>query len=239
MNVRLDLVDEHDGEVVSSTSIAPDADDGAYVGRDESGRLCVVDRTAERRCARIFVGGDGSLLVEDLGVASVTVAHNRLGAGEIVPIGHDERLQVDDVAIRLKSRVVRPGETISGHLDLEERPPAVRRLSRSEAEEPSNGSSLPTGRGDRRSPSQKEDPIMAGSDEPVRAEEDESLSLADIDPMDEEQLKRLRTATLRKARRRIVADMERHKALGIVDDGGNLLTKELPPDMAPDSKTDV
>ena len=43
----------------------------------------------------------------------------------------------------------------------------------------------------------------------------------------------------RKAGERISKELERFQALGIIDAQGNLLQKELPPDMQPDSQADI
>ncbi len=73
----------------------------------------------------------------------------------------------------------------------------------------------------------------------ARGKNRKELTLADIDPRDERQWNRWRVATLRKARTRIMREFRRMRDLGILDDQGNLISGDLPPDMLPGSKTEV
>lgn len=73
----------------------------------------------------------------------------------------------------------------------------------------------------------------------ARGKKRKELTLADIDPRDERQWNRWVAGMLRKARSRIMSEFKRMRALGILDAEGNLVSKELPPDMQPGSKTEV
>ncbi len=73
----------------------------------------------------------------------------------------------------------------------------------------------------------------------ARGRKPRELTLADIDPRDERQWDRIVAGMLRKGRTRIMREFKRMRALGILDAKGNLISKDLPPDMRHGSKTEV
>jgi len=68
---------------------------------------------------------------------------------------------------------------------------------------------------------------------------EEKLNWATVDLDDEEALDRFEEQELDRAGERIRKAVKELEALGIVDERGQRIKKELPPDMQPDSKTDV
>lgn len=68
---------------------------------------------------------------------------------------------------------------------------------------------------------------------------DSKLRLIDIDPADRAAVRRWEEQMLKEAGVRIRAEMRAAKEAGIIDDEGNYILPELPPDMRPTSKTDV
>lgn len=65
------------------------------------------------------------------------------------------------------------------------------------------------------------------------------LNLADIDPADDAAAGAWERQTVAAGHARVLAETERLRRLGILDERGNLRTNELPADMRPGSKTDV
>jgi len=68
---------------------------------------------------------------------------------------------------------------------------------------------------------------------------EEKLNWATVDLDDEEALDRFEEQELDRAGERIRKAVKELEELGIVDERGQRIKKELPPDMQPDSKTDV
>lgn len=65
------------------------------------------------------------------------------------------------------------------------------------------------------------------------------LSLADTDPADDAAAAEWERQTVVAGHARVLAETERLRSLGILDEKGDLRTNELPSDMRPGSKTDV
>ena len=68
---------------------------------------------------------------------------------------------------------------------------------------------------------------------------EEKLNWATVDLDDEEALDSFEEQELDRAGERIRKAVKELEELGIVDERGRRIKKELPPDMQPDSKTDV
>ena len=68
---------------------------------------------------------------------------------------------------------------------------------------------------------------------------EEELTWATVDLDDDEEVTRFEERELEKAGERIRKAVKELEELGIVDDKGRRIEKELPPDMQPDSQTDV
>lgn len=65
------------------------------------------------------------------------------------------------------------------------------------------------------------------------------LTLADVDPDNDADMERLEHEEVASAAERVKQAIERHRAAGLVDEKGRRISKELPPDMRPGSKTGV
>lgn len=70
----------------------------------------------------------------------------------------------------------------------------------------------------------------------VKAKE---LTRATVNPDDPEEWALYREQLLQRAEKNIKEAVEELKALGIIDEKGRRIKKELPPDMLPDSKCDL
>jgi hypothetical protein len=73
----------------------------------------------------------------------------------------------------------------------------------------------------------------------LKAEADKPLTLADVDPDDDRQLDAWEAEEEKRAGERIHAAVRELKAKGVIDDQGNRIRKDLPPDMREDSDTDL
>jgi len=69
--------------------------------------------------------------------------------------------------------------------------------------------------------------------------EEKALTWATVNTDDEEEMSRFEEQELEKAGKRIKKAVKELQDLGIVDEKGRRVKKELPPDMQPGSKTDV
>ena len=68
---------------------------------------------------------------------------------------------------------------------------------------------------------------------------EKELTWATVDIDNEEEMARFEEQELEKAGKRIKKAVQELRELGIVDEKGRRIRKELPPDMQPGSKTDV
>jgi hypothetical protein len=68
---------------------------------------------------------------------------------------------------------------------------------------------------------------------------EEKLTWANVNTDDPEEMKRFREQQAERAGERIRKAVTELQELGIMDEEGRPVKKELPPDMQPDSKTDV
>ncbi len=68
---------------------------------------------------------------------------------------------------------------------------------------------------------------------------EEELTWATVDLDDDKEVTRFEERELEKAGERIRKAVKELEELGIVDDKGRRINKELPPDMQPHSQTDV
>lgn len=68
----------------------------------------------------------------------------------------------------------------------------------------------------------------------VSVEPGRELSLTDIDPMNSRQLEAWERRTLEHGLAAVLAESDRLRQLGIIDDAGRLITDTLPDDMRPE-----
>ena len=69
--------------------------------------------------------------------------------------------------------------------------------------------------------------------------DDKDLTWATVNLGDEEEVARFEELELRRAGERIKKAVDELQNLGIIDEQGELMNSELPPDMEPDSKCDL
>jgi len=69
--------------------------------------------------------------------------------------------------------------------------------------------------------------------------EEEKLTWATVDTDDPEEMERFREQQAEKAGERIRKAVKELQERGIMDEKGRRIKKDLPPDMQPDSETDV
>ena len=87
-------------------------------------------------------------------------------------------------------------------------------------------------------------PVRAAKKAPCRTarpprKEQRALTLAEFDPRDERALERWEKGMLQKGRTHLTRELRRLRDLGVLDENGKLIPKDLPPDMKPGSRAGV